>query len=346
MASRITTLLLALAMTAYAASTVRTFNYTTVTGYFLQDEPDTDPRKFEYNTTNLGLINRPYDSDDKYDPDHKKTQWERFDDEVRRLNKESSKDVQYRLLYLGRHGEGWHNVAEAYYGSKAWDEKWSLLPGNGTVNWTDAQLTPLGNEQAKVAHEFWKAGISEQHIPAPESYYVSPLYRCLATADITFSNLELPADRPFQPIIKELLREKIGEHTCDERSSKTFIQDEFPKFTFESGFSEGDPLWKPDERETDEQQDARLKKLLDDVIGHDERTYISMTSHSGTTNSIMRVIGHRPFSLVPGALMPVLVKVEAVNEELPSTGARPSGGPRDYGHQDMNREQATMPIGS
>lgn len=73
------------------------------------------------NTTNLGLIDRQYNADVEYSTDHQKTQWERFDDEVRRLNKESSKDVQYRLLYLGRHGEGWHNVAEAYYGSKAWD---------------------------------------------------------------------------------------------------------------------------------------------------------------------------------------------------------------------------------
>ncbi len=83
-------------------------------------------------------------------------------------------------------------------------EKWSLLPGNGTVNWTDAQLTPVGIEQAKIAYNFWKSGIKEQQIPAPESYYVSPLYRCLATADITFSDLELPPDRPFRPIIKEV----------------------------------------------------------------------------------------------------------------------------------------------
>ena len=29
--------------------------------------------------------------------------------------------MQYKLLYMGRHGEGYHNVAEAFYGTPAWD---------------------------------------------------------------------------------------------------------------------------------------------------------------------------------------------------------------------------------
>lgn len=51
----------------------------------------------------------------------KETQWQRFAHEVRRLNRESGRGVQYKVLYLGRHGEGYHNVAEAYYGTPAWD---------------------------------------------------------------------------------------------------------------------------------------------------------------------------------------------------------------------------------
>jgi len=30
-------------------------------------------------------------------------------------------NVQYKVLFLGRHGEGVHNVAERRYGTKAWD---------------------------------------------------------------------------------------------------------------------------------------------------------------------------------------------------------------------------------
>ena len=37
------------------------------------------------------------------------------------LNERAKSDERYHLLVLGRHGEGWHNVAEAKYGTKAWD---------------------------------------------------------------------------------------------------------------------------------------------------------------------------------------------------------------------------------
>lgn len=37
------------------------------------------------------------------------------------LNSRAERNVQYRVLYLGRHGEGFHNVAESWYGTEAWD---------------------------------------------------------------------------------------------------------------------------------------------------------------------------------------------------------------------------------
>lgn len=117
-------------------------NYTTVTGYFLQDEPSTDPATFDYVSlvtleeervwgdlanvnypfqiaSNFGLIERAYDSDNS--GDEKKSQWERFEKQVHHLNRRSGRHVQYKVLYLGRHGEGYHNVAEAFYGTPAWD---------------------------------------------------------------------------------------------------------------------------------------------------------------------------------------------------------------------------------
>ena len=81
---------------------------------------------------------------------------------------------------------------------------WSKLEGNGTVNWVDAQLTDLGLEQARQAGHFWAKEMAEQKIPMPQSYYSSPLDRCLATARATFSTLDLPPDRPFRPIVKEV----------------------------------------------------------------------------------------------------------------------------------------------
>ena len=53
-----------------------------------------------------------------------------------------------------------------------------------------------------------------------------------------------------------------------------------------------------------------MKKLLDDIFAHDESTYISFTTHSGSIASILRVIGHREFRLPTGAVIPVLIKGE------------------------------------
>lgn len=72
--------------------------------------------------SNFGLIDRAYDSDPKGNPHgEKKSQWERFESQVYELNRRSGRHVQYKVLYLGRHGEGYHNVAEAFYGTPAWD---------------------------------------------------------------------------------------------------------------------------------------------------------------------------------------------------------------------------------
>lgn len=71
--------------------------------------------------TNFGLIDQSYDSDASFDPAGTKTQWERFENEVAVLNADSSADERYAVLYLGRHGEGYHNVAESSYGTPAWN---------------------------------------------------------------------------------------------------------------------------------------------------------------------------------------------------------------------------------
>lgn len=145
-------------------------------------------------------------------------------------------------------------------------------------------------------------------MPAPEKYYSSPLYRCLQTANITYSGLELPIDRPFHPLIKELMREVMGEHTCDKRSNKTVIRKAVPSWDIESGFTEQDELWQPDHRETPEEHDKRTQELLDDIFTHDSHTFLSFTSHSGAIASLLRVLRHRDFPLPTGALVPLFVK--------------------------------------
>jgi broad specificity phosphatase PhoE len=241
------------------------------------------------------------------------TQWQRFAILISSLNAKAPKNVDYKLLFMGRHGEGYHNAAESYYGTPAWNCYWSLLDGNDTVIWADAHLTENGIAQAHKANNFWLSRINSQKIPTPQSYYTSPLSRCLATANLTFSGLPLPPKQPFIPTIKAKLREGISEHTCDRRSNKTYIAELFPSYKFESGFLEYDQLWTGVTTETSQAQDYRSKQLLDDVFMHDKSTYISFTSHSGEIGSILRILGHRTFSLNTGAVIPVLVKAETVS---------------------------------
>ncbi|KAF2861274.1 phosphoglycerate mutase family protein [Piedraia hortae CBS 480.64] len=282
------------------------FAYEAVKGFFWQDEPGTDPATFDHISSNFGLIERSYP--ETRHSDTRVTQWQRFYDYLEHLIASSPSNVTYKLIYMGRHGEGEHNVAEALYGTNAWDDYWSKLDGDGTLFWSDAHLTSVGQAQAREARAFMQKQIQTQKMPAPQSYYVSPLYRCLQTANLTFGGLELPADGQFRPVIKEMLREVLGVHTCDRRSSRTAILHDFPNWTFELGFQENDRLWRANHRETWDEHDARERALLSDIFTNDPNPVISFTAHSGTIASLLRVTKHRVFALPTGALIPVLVK--------------------------------------
>lgn len=208
-------------------------------------------------------------------------------------------------------------------------EYWSLLDGDDHGTWVDARLTPLGESQACTARAAWQKQI-ERGVPAPQSYYVSPLNRCCRTAQITFEGMGLPLTMPFRPIVKEvcrferyyrhrvgwygrvdglqLLRETMGLHTCDRRSRASDIAAEFAEYRFEAGFSEEDLLYDPEVRETNEERDQRLACLLEDIFVNDESIFISLTAHSGAITSILEVVGHRRFPLATGAMIPVVVK--------------------------------------
>ena len=69
----------------------------------------------------MGLLDRPYETDATFDPSGQKTQWERLAYHVKSLNEHASQGTQYKVLYLARHGEAYHNIATSYYGTGCWD---------------------------------------------------------------------------------------------------------------------------------------------------------------------------------------------------------------------------------
>ncbi|KAI8277923.1 putative phosphoglycerate mutase [Colletotrichum sp. SAR 10_98] len=318
--------LLALAPAALAAwpeAEGKTIKYTSVPGYFLQDDNSTDPSGFDYASVNFGLINRTYPTDKQFDPEGTKTQWQRFERWVQYLTSgcRKSDSVSYKLLFMGRHGEGWHNAAESFYGTPAWNCYWAEQDGNGTARWADPLLTPAGEAEAYKANAYFKDRFETQKMPYFESYYSSPLIRCGITANITFGDIPLPEDRPFIPTVKEGFREGMTVHTCNWRSNKTYIHDMFPSYQFEAGFTEYDELWRRNESETTEAQNARSKAVLDDVFRTDDKTWLSITSHSGEITSLLRALNHRAFRLSTGQIIPVFVKAEVVEPQPEPTFA-------------------------
>jgi broad specificity phosphatase PhoE len=164
---------------------------------------------------------------------------------------------------------------------------WSAKDGNGNISWADALLSPTGIAQANYANAFWRTLTTEQKIPLPQSYYSSPLLRCLATAHYSFVGLPHSPSFPFKPTIKEMLREVMGVHTCDRRSSKSVIHEAYPDWPFEDGFEENDLLWVPDLRETNAAMVVRARKAMDDIFDTDKNTHVSISSHSGAIASLL-----------------------------------------------------------
>lgn len=90
------------------------------------------------------------------------------------------------------------------------------------------------------------------------------------------------------PTVKELFRESISGHTCDRRGTRTYIKKSFPEYEIEKGFAKTDELWVEGMSEASVDQDIRSKAALDDVFDNDEGVYLSITSHSGQIQSLLR----------------------------------------------------------
>lgn len=100
------------------------FRIENVPGFFSPADYKTDPSTYHYSnargpSTVLGLLNRAYETDGT--DTVRKLQWQRFEIWLNHTNENAPANTVYKALYLGRHGEGEHNVAEAKYGTPMWD---------------------------------------------------------------------------------------------------------------------------------------------------------------------------------------------------------------------------------
>ncbi|KIM83493.1 hypothetical protein PILCRDRAFT_6923 [Piloderma croceum F 1598] len=264
-----------------------------VPGFFEHDDPQ---RPLDALPPRFGLLDESAD------------RWATFTSKIVKLNQEAPNGTHFKVFFLGRHGQGHHNVAENKYGTKAWDDYWSKLNGDGELVWgPDPDLTDVGIRQAKEAHAAWEAERKlEVGIPLPEKLYCSPMTRAMHTHIITFDGIITVENQ--KTLILENCREEYGEHTCDKRRSRTVIHSEFPQLEIEDGFTEEDELWTP-ERESEEHIITRAKAILDRVFDADAGQFISITAHGGIINAILMAVGRRKYALPTGGVLPIVIKV-------------------------------------
>lgn len=95
----------------------------------------------------LALIPRSYESDAA--GDEGRSQWERFARYVAWLNEGPGEGVCYKVLYLTRHGKGWHNVVHERVGNEEWD-----VSGRCPFSSPSTLLSTLGHPRLHISgHE-------------------------------------------------------------------------------------------------------------------------------------------------------------------------------------------------
>ncbi|RSH93007.1 hypothetical protein EHS25_008455 [Saitozyma podzolica] len=103
-------------------------NYTVVRGFFVQSEPDFNATDYDVLSDSFGLM------------DKSPNRWVTFSRHVDSLNEQSDRHTSYKVLFLARHGEGYHNVAERLYGTSAWNCHWSKRHSDGDMTWASLSL--------------------------------------------------------------------------------------------------------------------------------------------------------------------------------------------------------------
>lgn len=285
---------------------VTTTHYSVESGFFAQDNPSAIPAIIGALPPRFGLV------------DDSPERWHRFKGRIDSLNSNAPHGTSYKVFFLGRHGQGYHNIAEEKYGTQAWDDYYSKLYGDSEITWgPDPLLTPLGINQAEAARNAWLAELT-YGICRPGRCYASPLHRALSTWELTFGGDDILQPEKKKVMVLENLREEHGVHTCDMRDPLSAIQRNFPPplYSFEPGFSEEDLIWQPDVRETKEHIKRRAHAVLDKIFGEAEELYISVTAHGGIINGFLAAMGRPPYGLPTGGVLPLVIRCETLQHTV------------------------------
>ncbi|KAK8877073.1 phosphoglycerate mutase [Apiospora arundinis] len=331
----------------------RKYRFTTVQEIFVdytkdvQNSPGSPATISTYDQ--LGIIKEKDYDQDSNPSTAPSSQWERLETHVAKLNRESESHESYKVIYVVRHGRGVHNVVMDAVGPK-WKEKWALEEGatldklpdmpelpsargdkSEYISWVDSELVTKGRDQARELASDWVKWNRDNGMPIPGTIYTSPMDRCLETTVLIYGDVLQENGRNVQPVVKENLRERLTNHTCDRRKSRSWIEEKYPMCHFEPGFKENDILWKARSKdpgeitaETEDNHTARKQRLLEDIFDTDNSHFISLTTHSYAISAILASVGAPFFRVKEGSMLAMLIKAE--KEPPPMNGNHSGGG--------------------
>ncbi|VEU19831.1 DEKNAAC100815 [Brettanomyces naardenensis] len=289
----------------------RPWQFEDTPGFFKQSDPNTDDSKFDLISERMGLALES---------------WDALVAKLDELNRNAKPNECYKLVFCARHGQGYHNYAILTFGMDAWNKKWSVLPGTTLPNgkkivWgPDPRLTELGEKQASEIHDLFLREIGSG-LPIPSRFFSSPFTRAAMTLIRTWKGIaicedgedetRLEAKKRYHPLVKESLRETIGEHLCDKRG----VMSDFLKnwgswgFVLEDGIPDQDTLYRDDWRESLSGQSLRADSFLQDLFEqYPDDSIIYTASHAGEIRALITATGHRQFAVTTAGMLPMIIK--------------------------------------
>jgi len=163
-----------------------------------------------------------------------------------------------KTLYLIRHGKSLHNINYEKYGSSTFYDD-------------DFIDTPLVDEGIKGSISFGETWSEIENI---DIVYVSSLTRALQTATNIFKNIDTPI------ISLDIIREyPMGKQTCNKRSDKSELVNDFPDINFDNIYHNQDKLWLSDREETIDELDTRINTFINYIKNEPEQN-ICLIGHS------------------------------------------------------------------
>jgi len=157
------------------------------------------------------------------------------------------------------------------------------------------------------------SAVKDDLIPIPDSVYTSPLSRCLETTRLVFEPVLLHDGHSFQPRVDEGLRERLTNHTCDRRRSKSWIQESYPDYILDADLSENDELWTgKTEWETASEHEVRKQVTMERIWKNDIAPFVAVVTHSYAISAILGVLGLPQFRVKEGNCVAIMVKAEKI----------------------------------